>query len=105
MATSVDFKLLGPMEILVDGQPRPLGSPAEKAVLAVLLLAGGRTVPRESLVDALWGEAPPNNPANAVQGRISRLRRALGLPAERTVLALPMLPVGGVVSRTTRERE
>ena len=77
MAVSVDFKLLGPLEILVDGQPRPLGSPAEKAVLAVLLLAAGRTVPRESLVDALWGEAPPNNPANAVQGRISRLRRAL----------------------------
>jgi tetratricopeptide (TPR) repeat protein len=34
-------------------------------------------VSRESLVDALWGEGPPNNPANAVQGRISRLRRAL----------------------------
>ena len=77
MAVSVDFRLLGPLEIVVDGQPRPLGSPAEKAVLAVLLLAAGRTVPRESLVDALWGEAPPNNPANAVQGRISRLRRAL----------------------------
>lgn len=73
----VKFNLLGPLEVVVDGQPRPLGSPAEKAVLAVLLLAAGRTVPRESLVDALWGEAPPNNPANAVQGRISRLRRAL----------------------------
>ena len=77
MAVSVDYRLLGSLEIVVDGQPRPLGSPAERTVLVVLLLAAGRTVPRESLVDALWGERPPNNPANAVQGRISRLRRAL----------------------------
>ena len=80
----VEFNLLGPFEVLVQGERRVLGSPAEKAVLALLLLASGRVVSREVLVDALWGEVPPTNPANAVQGRISRLRRALadiGLPA------------------------
>ncbi len=77
MGVSVDFRLLGPLEVVVDGQPRSLASPGEKAVLAVLLLAAGRVVPRESMIDALWGETPPNNPANAVQGRVSRLRRAL----------------------------
>ncbi len=77
MGVSVDFRLLGPLEVVVDGRPRSLASPGEKAVLAVLLLAAGRVVPRESLIDALWGETPPNNPANAVQGRVSRLRRGL----------------------------
>src|ERR671916_3071415 len=80
----VEFQLLGPFEVVVDGERRSLGSPGEKAVLALLLLAAGRVVPRETLVDALWGESLPANPANAVQGRISRLRRALeqiGVPS------------------------
>ena len=73
----VNFEVLGPFDVVVDGERRSLASPGEKAVLALLLLACGRVVPRESLVDALWGEELPANPANAVQGRISRLRRAL----------------------------
>jgi predicted ATPase/DNA-binding SARP family transcriptional activator len=73
----MEFRLLGPLELTVDGEPRPLVSPGEKAVLALLLLSAGRVVPREALVDALWGEDLPANPVNAVQGRISRLRRAL----------------------------
>jgi predicted ATPase/DNA-binding winged helix-turn-helix (wHTH) protein len=80
----VEFRLLGSLELVVDGEPRTLASPGEKAVLALLLLAAGRVVPREVLVDALWGEDLPANPANAVQGRMSRLRHALsdmGLPA------------------------
>ncbi len=35
----VEFKLLWPLEVVVDGEPRDLGSPGEKAVLALLLLA------------------------------------------------------------------
>src|SRR4051794_30945361 len=77
MVNLVRFQVLGPFEVIVDGERRSLASPGEKAVLALLLLAGGRVVPREALVDALWGEELPSNPANAVQGRISRLRRAL----------------------------
>jgi predicted ATPase/DNA-binding SARP family transcriptional activator/tetratricopeptide (TPR) repeat protein len=88
----VEFKLLGPLEVVVNGEPRDLGSPGEKAVLALLLLAAGRVVPRELLVDALWGEALPANPANSVQGRISRLRRALdaiGVPGSLIVARGP----------------
>ncbi|MFL6131740.1 MAG: BTAD domain-containing putative transcriptional regulator [Nocardioidaceae bacterium] len=73
----MNFQLLGTFAVVVDGERRVLASPGEKAVLALLLLACGRVVPRESLVDALWGEELPANPANAVQGRISRLRHAL----------------------------
>ena len=73
----MQFTLLGPLQIVVDGATRSLSSPGEKAVLALLLLAAGRVLTRETLVDALWGENPPANPANALQGRISRLRHAL----------------------------
>ncbi|HET9871870.1 MAG TPA: BTAD domain-containing putative transcriptional regulator [Propionibacteriaceae bacterium] len=79
----VEFKLLGPLEVVIDGERRSVASAGEKAVLALLLLSAGRVVPRDTLADALWGAALPTNPANAVQGRISRLRRALdeiGIP-------------------------
>ena len=62
--------------MVMDGETRFLSSPGEKAVLALLLLAAGRVLTRETLVDALWSDDPPANPANALQGRISRLRQA-----------------------------
>src|SRR5215207_2015980 len=74
--------------MVVDGEPRSLSSPGEKAVLALLLLAAGRVLTRETLVDALWREDPPANPANALQGRISRLRHALeGIGVPGTLVA------------------
>jgi len=71
----VQFRLLGPLQIVVDGAMRSLSSPGEKAVLALLLLAAGRVLTRDALVDALWGADLPNNAVNALQGRISRLRK------------------------------
>ena len=84
----MQFRLLGPLQMVVDGETRSLSSPGEKAVLALLLLAAGRVLTREMLVDALWGDDPPANPANALQGRISRLRHALeGIGVPGTLVA------------------
>ena len=66
----MEFGLLGPLQMVVDGETRFLSSPGEKAVLALLLLAAGRVLTRETLVDAPRGDDPPANPANALQGRI-----------------------------------
>src|SRR5918999_4250445 len=74
----MEFRVLWPLEVVVDGQPRNLPRGAEQAVLALLLLNPGRVVAAETLVDALWGDSPPVNPANALQLRVSKLRRALG---------------------------
>jgi len=74
----LSFRLLGPMEILKQGQP--IGSPAaaERALLVQLLLSPGRTIPATSLVDRLWSDsALPVDPMNALQTRASKLRRAL----------------------------
>jgi predicted ATPase/DNA-binding SARP family transcriptional activator len=71
------FRILGPLEIAGDDALRTLPAGAERAVLVLLLLSAGRVVPADTLVDALWGEDLPANAANALQGRVSRLRRAL----------------------------
>ena len=74
----IRFQLLGPMEILVAGTPGKLPGVAERALLAQLLLAPSRTIPATMLVDRLWSEATlPVDPMNALQIRVSKLRRAL----------------------------
>ncbi|WP_433417584.1 AfsR/SARP family transcriptional regulator [Microtetraspora malaysiensis] len=49
-----------------------------RALLADLLVHEGRQVSTDRLVDDLWGEELPGNPANALQAKVSQLRRALG---------------------------
>lgn len=75
----VEFRLLGSMELRVDGAPVALPGAAERGLLALLLLSAGRTVPASSLIDRLWTEDTlPVDPVNALQSRVSKLRRALG---------------------------
>src|SRR5205085_7284608 len=74
----VRYRLLGPMEVCVDGAPVKLPGIAERALLAQLLLSPGRTIPATMLVDRLWSESTlPVDPMNALQIRVSKLRRAL----------------------------
>ena len=76
-----EFRILGPVEVLVEGRPVGLGAPKQRAVLAKLLLARGAVVSRDQLVDAVWGDGPPESAAAALQVYVHGLRRALG--AER----------------------
>jgi DNA-binding SARP family transcriptional activator len=72
------FGLLGSLSVLDDaGQPLDLGGNQSRAVLGVLLAAGGRVVTAEALVDILWGEDPPASAPGTLQSYISRLRREL----------------------------
>ncbi|MCP3822804.1 tetratricopeptide repeat protein [Streptomyces sp. A3M-1-3] len=72
------FGVLGPLAAwTTDGQPVRVPEAKVRALLAALLLANGRAVSTDTLVDALWGDDPPGNPANTLQGRVSQLRRAL----------------------------
>ncbi len=87
----MEIRVLGPVEVLVDGQARPLPGAGERELLALLALSAGRVVAVPALVDALWGEALPANPGNALQVRVSKLRRALaaaGAPSH-VVVTLP----------------
>lgn len=76
--TDVDFRLMGVMQLHVGGAPVKLPGAAERGLLALLLLSPGRAVAAPSLVDRLWSEATlPADPLNALQLRVSKLRRAL----------------------------
>jgi DNA-binding NarL/FixJ family response regulator/DNA-binding SARP family transcriptional activator len=73
----VDYRILGPLEVVEGGEPVPLGRPKERLVLAVLLLHANEFVSRERLIDELWGESPPPTAGKAVNVFVSQLRKAL----------------------------
>jgi len=73
---NLEFRLLGTLE--VEGGAAALGSGKQRAMLAYLLLRRNDAVPREALVDALWGEDPPATAAHALDVYASRVRKTLG---------------------------
>ena len=77
----MEFRLLGPVEVSVEGQAVPLGAPKQRALLAELLLHRGEAVTRAHLIDSLWDEQAPDSATSSLQVYVHGLRRALG--AER----------------------
>jgi DNA-binding SARP family transcriptional activator len=73
----VEFRLLGSLEVIIDGASVDVGGTQPRTVLAMLLVAGGRMVPAESIIEALWGHNPPDSAAGTLQSYVSRLRRVL----------------------------
>ncbi len=74
---TVEFRVLGPLEIDCGGRSLHLGGPKERAVLAVLLLHANEAVSYERLIEDLWGEQPPESAKHTLAVYVSRLRRAL----------------------------
>ena len=73
----VEYRILGPLEVVDEGEPVALGRLKERLVLAVLLLHANEFVSRERLIDELWGELPPPTARKAVNVYVSQLRKAL----------------------------
>jgi predicted ATPase/DNA-binding SARP family transcriptional activator len=78
----LEFRILGPLEVLVQGKPLPLGGAKRRALLALLLVRANEVVSTDRLIDELWGEQPPETAANTLQVHISHLRRALHVTLE-----------------------
>ena len=78
--TTMDFRILGPLEVRSDHGAVALGGVKPRAVLAMLLLNANEPVSAERLAIALWGEDAPANAAKTVQVYVSRLRKALDDP-------------------------
>lgn len=84
------FALLGPLRGWRGGEELGLGSPQQRAVLAMLVLRRGHAVGVAELVDGVWGERAPAGAVAVVRTYVSRLRKALapgrhadGRPADR----------------------
>jgi predicted ATPase/DNA-binding SARP family transcriptional activator len=70
--------LLGPLEVHEGDHRIPIGSPRQRAALALLALDAGRVVSADRLIDGLWGDDAPAGAPNALQHQISRLRKTVG---------------------------
>ena len=74
----MEVRLLGELEVEVDGATVEVRGVKARTLVAVLALHRGEPVAPERLIDILWGDEPPGNPANALQALVATLRRAVG---------------------------
>jgi DNA-binding SARP family transcriptional activator len=76
--TTVEFRILGPLEVVEEGRRLALGGPRQRALLAILLTRANEVVSNDRLIDELWGAQPPRAGTNALQYHVSQLRKTLG---------------------------
>ena len=74
----MDYRVLGPMEVRVDGVALPLGGPKQRVVVAILVAAAGRPVPVDVLLEAIYGEDVAAGGRRTLQTYVSNLRQVLG---------------------------
>jgi DNA-binding SARP family transcriptional activator/pimeloyl-ACP methyl ester carboxylesterase len=80
----VEFRLLGPLEVIDGSSPLPLASGKQGALLAMLLLSANRILARDRIVDDLWGDDVPESARKMIQIHVSQLRKALPEPRLHT---------------------
>ena len=76
--SDVDFRILGPLEVVDDGRRLPIGQGRESALLALLLLRANEVIAADVLIEELWRGEPPATGAKSLQVYVSRLRKRLG---------------------------
>jgi len=74
----MDFRILGPLEVVDGDRPLTLKGSRLRALLVLLLTSANEVVSAERLIDELWGQRPPRTAGNALQYHVSQLRKALG---------------------------
>jgi DNA-binding SARP family transcriptional activator/tetratricopeptide (TPR) repeat protein len=80
----VEFRVLGPVQVIVEDRPVDLGPPKRRLLLALLALECGSAVPLDRLIDLCW-ERPPSSARGVVFAHMSRLRKALAGAARHGV--------------------
>ncbi len=73
----IEVRVLGPLEIVGREGPIALGARKQRQLLAALLVRRGDAVSTDWLIDALWGEEPPDSASKLVQVYVSALRKRL----------------------------
>ena len=74
---ALEFRILGPLEVRDGDRPVVVRGEKQRLLLARLLLSANRVVSTDRLVDAIWGDAPPDTPDKALQMHVSQLRKLL----------------------------
>ncbi len=91
MSWFVEFGVLGPLRVVDGGREVDIRRGISRTLLTVLLLRVGDTASATGLMEILWGDEPPRNPANALQIQISHLRKALSTepPSGQPIVTRP----------------
>lgn len=108
------FFVLGPLELQLDKSTASLGSLKQRTVLGWLLLHANRPVPVDQIIDAVWGDRPPQSAAKNIQMYVWKLRKLLGrelqtapsgycLEVGRTELDLWQFDDGVAAARAARD--
>lgn len=92
--TRLKFGLLGPLVVTAADRPVALGSPKQRAVLAMLLINRNRAIGTESLIDATWDESPVPAARTSIHSYVSHLRRLLGDAGVDAAKVLASAPPG-----------
>ncbi|HSJ29775.1 MAG TPA: BTAD domain-containing putative transcriptional regulator [Acidimicrobiia bacterium] len=85
----MEFRILGPLEVVIDGEPMELGSPKQRALLVALVLHPNEIVPTDRLIEWLWANNPPRTAQHSVQIYVSELRKTLVDGAEPVIETRP----------------
>ncbi|MFV1962400.1 MAG: BTAD domain-containing putative transcriptional regulator, partial [Acidimicrobiia bacterium] len=73
----MEFRILGPLEVVEGGRPIDVGAPKQRSVLARLLISANTVVSTDRILEDLWPEGPPKTGARSLHVHVARLRRAL----------------------------
>ena len=98
----IEFRLLGPLEVLRDGGPLKVVAPRQRSLLAILLAHANELVSADRLADQLWEGRPPPTATTALQVHVSRLRKILETDAGDPRVVVTRDP--GYLVRATAEQ-
>jgi DNA-binding SARP family transcriptional activator len=76
--STLEARVLGPLELAVEGSPVAITGPRQRAVVAALALQANHVVAVSSLIDAVWGEPAPDRAEHSLQQHVSAVRKVLG---------------------------
>ncbi len=74
----MEVRILGPLEIRVDGRAVVLGAGRQRALLALLALHPNQVVSSDRLIEELWDGVPPATAPKVLQNVVSQLRSLVG---------------------------
>jgi predicted ATPase/DNA-binding SARP family transcriptional activator len=78
----MQFRILGPLQVLAEGRPIEAGAPKQRALLAFLLIHANRVVSADRILEEVWAGDPPPGDRKTLQVHISKLRKALAAGAD-----------------------
>ncbi|MGY5628909.1 AfsR/SARP family transcriptional regulator [Streptomyces sp. WAC02707] len=91
-AVGLEFGVLGPLEVNMNGRGLTVGGPRQRAVLSALLLSFNQVVSFDALIEKVWNGRPPSTARTQVAICIATLRkifRTAGLDRETIITATP----------------